>query len=226
MTTVRMRRDYSLVAVLVAVSALLFGACGSGSSSPSTTLPTIPIATELPWTRAPEVSTSSTIAVTTTTAVDYAKVPVLVRFEPVSPEQQEIIDAMKVLLPIEKEWVSDPRISMDRLREQIVPEGFDGVQEKLTARLAAGRFSIPGDIDRHVIRAVRRVSSTTAEVEVCDVNNAVAYEGRDVSPTTVRIDSSTVTRERHYLLRRTPNGWRYAELTVVSKIVGQDQCAP
>ncbi len=220
-----MRRDFSGIAVVVAVTAALLGACGSGSSSPSTTLATIPIATELPWTRAPEVPTSSTIATTTTTVVDYAKVPILVRFEPVSPDQQEIIDAMKVLIPIENEWANEPNIALERLRAFIVGPDLEALEKRRADRLAAGRFSVPGEVDRYVVRSVSRTSRETAEVGVCFVNDAISYRGREVSQTTVLVDDSIVSSERTYSLRLLPEGWRYEHVTELSTEIGQDTCA-
>lgn len=213
--------------------------CSRGGSSDTLSLPTIPIATEAAVTIAPstvpptiaavaptevEVVPSTAVVAPPTAVYDYSKIPVLVRFTPKDAGEQEIIDAMKLLLPLEQEIINSSAVTRARIRLFLTEELVDDELAAAEEQTARGEFGVPGDHDRYILRRIVRLNSGQFVVDACYVNNASSYAGLGISPTTIFLNNFLVSRVRKYSLVNRAQGWRVSAIKEVSKVTGSDKC--
>ena len=211
--------------------------CSRGGSSDTLSLPTIPIATEAAVTIAPstvpptiaavaptevEVVPSTAVVAPPTAVYDYSKIPVLVRFTPKDAGEQEIVNALKILLPNENTIEMNIEITRSLVDSVFTTPNVEGILQRSAESTADGVRSRRGPIDRMVIGGVSRIDDARASARVCYVNNGVLY--REGDSTTSVVDATTVTRSLVFLLSKSEDLWKIAEVQEPSKTVGSDQC--
>ncbi len=201
---------------------LLLGAC-SGGRDAGPSLPTLPIPTEAPLPPRTYPPLTTTVVVSTTSAASAPAVPVLVHFVPKSPAEQEVVDALKVLLPIEYLVRSVRTEDPTAIAGVYEPEFAEIMLARVKQAKAMGHFSTAGTIDRFVMTSVKRVSPTVAIGWVCFADNGRLYSLERT--TTSLLDDAVVTRIIEYRLLRLLEGWRIDQFIDKSKTIGADECA-